>query len=502
MASKFVVQYIIKAKDAFSRNVGKASDSINKFAKNTEKADRATKKFNRNSSKFGGVFDSIKSKIPSATDTLKKFGAIATGVFASVIAVGSKFQTAMADMSSITGASGKELQFYTDESMRLGKAAIFAQDKVATAFKLVASAKSDLLKDPKALSNVTEQVLLLANASGMDLTTSANVVTQSLNQYGASAKEASRFVNVLAAGSKIGASEVNETGVAISKAATVAKTMAKISFEELNASIQVLAKNGQKAELAGTGLKTMLLRLETQNNNKIKPSVVGLTTALENLKGMNMTTKQQTKLFGAEAINIGGILMNNAGLVKQWTGELTGTNIANEQAAINTATFAKKMEKLWIVIKEKLIKVFLQLEPMLSKAGEQFSAWLDSVDDEQLTKFSDSLAVIFNGLVSIMGIAGDVMNFFGFVGDSVGRFAGALMSGEGAEGLRKSRPSNVAKKLEQSSKENKLSASSLTNGGFKADANIQVSLDKGLKENESARSIEVSRYGNVGMNAL
>ncbi|MDN8899344.1 hypothetical protein Q0O45_13770, partial [Staphylococcus aureus] len=75
---------------------------------------------------------------------------------------------------------------------------------------------------------------------------------------------------------------------------------AKVPFEEMNAVIQMLAEREVKGADAGTALRNMILILESSTDKKLKPSVVGMTTALENLAQKNYSTTALTKIFGRE----------------------------------------------------------------------------------------------------------------------------------------------------------------------------------------------------------
>ena len=139
------------------------------YTKVTKKVARATAGLQKQFKKFGRVtrraFSGIRKKVNEAGKDLLKFGKLAIIATAGLtVKLGSDFQAAMADVSAITGAAGKDLQFFSDESLRLAKTSATTQVEVAGAFKAIASAKSSLLKDPKGLSRVTEQILLLKNA--------------------------------------------------------------------------------------------------------------------------------------------------------------------------------------------------------------------------------------------------------------------------------------------------------------------------------------------------
>lgn len=511
MANKnFVVQYLIKARDAFSKNANKATKAFNNLDKSSKKATNSFKKLDDRSKRSARSFKGVSS---SFVNNFKNMAGAALGFFSvkTFIEKGSRFQDALADLSAITGATGKDLEFLSNETMRLGKDAIVSSDQVATAFKLIGSAKSELLKDPKALSNVTEQVLLLANASGIDLTTAANVTVQSLNQFGAEADQTARFINVLAAGAKIGASEVAETGVAIIKAGAVAKDVG-VGFEELNAAVQVLARGGVKAEVAGTGLKTALLVLESSGIKTLQPSVVGLSGSLENLSKMNLNVTQMTKIFGREHVVIGSILSENAGLVKKWTKELTGTNIAQEQAEKRLKTFSKQLKKLGLIIDNTIIKTFLRLEPILTESAIKMAEWMDSVSGEDIKSFSDILGIILSTVVLIGKGFGIIVSSIAKAGKFLGEFAAALINldfsqfNKGSKSLIK----EVAKKVVPSaglvssifdffaSDNKQLTASSPQLNKSQVDVGVNVGLDKGLKQTAPATVNRSERRNDTG----
>ncbi|MCK5127646.1 MAG: phage tail tape measure protein [candidate division Zixibacteria bacterium] len=427
MANKsFVVQYLIKMRDKYSSSANKAAKAT---AGLSSKLTGATRKMRR----FGDESKKTSRKTTAAFANMKSSMLGFAGGVSVVLGIrkfiteGAKFQDAIADLAAITGSEGEALKTLSNETLRLAKNSKIAQSEVAAAFKIVASAKSELLKDPRGLSRVTEQVLLLKNATGLELAEAATVVTEAMNQFGASADQAARFVNVLAAGSKVGASEVAQTGAAIVKAGVAAK-LAGLSFEETNAALQVLAKNGLKADIAGTGLQTVLLKLESQNNRKIKPSIVGLVNAFKNLNDANLSAKEQSKLFGLEGIKVGNILASNAPLIKQWTREITGSNEAQKQADKRLATFNAKLRGIGITINESLIKAFIRLEPTLSKAADDFTAFVGGIDDSSIRAFADTAEILVGALKHVAFFAGEALGILKGIGEIIGQVTAAIVS--------------------------------------------------------------------------
>ncbi len=308
---------------------------------------------------FAGMSRAARAFTASMGPLLVGFAGIA-GVM-KTFSLGTGFETTMADLSAITGATGKNLDFLKEQSLTLGKASKIMASDVVEGFKLVASAKPELLKNNAALTATTKEVLLLANATGLDLATATNSAIKSLNAFEQGADQANRFVNVLAAGSKFGASAVAETTEALRRVAPVAN-LAGVTFETTNAALQVLALNSVDASQAGTGLSSNLLRLNKQLPGGIK-AFGGLAGALEFVAAQNFDLTQMQELFGEEMVRTGGILVNNVHLLRNMETAITGTNVAEEQAAIRLATVSAKARGLGVVISNIVIRTFEELKP-------------------------------------------------------------------------------------------------------------------------------------------
>ena len=278
------------------------------------------------------------------------------GALTGVIRTGKEFERAMSELSAITGAVGKDLDDLGTSARNMAKVSSFSAGQAATAFKLVASAKPDLLENAAALEEVTKNALTLAEAAGIDLPTAANSLGSALNQFSADAEEASRFINVLAAGSKFGASSINEVSIALKNSGVVAANLG-LSFESTNAALQVLGANAIKGGEAGTQLRGVLLKLEKAGGDY---SVVthGLSTALKNLAEDQLTVTELTKIFGLESVVGAQILSKNADAIAELSEKLTGTNIAFEQAAIQMDNLAGDILLLKSATDEFLISAY------------------------------------------------------------------------------------------------------------------------------------------------
>lgn len=336
---------------------------------------KATKRLDgmeRQSKRTGKATDGLISKMKG----FAVLAGVAAGMW-KVIAAHREFQKSISELSAITGAAGADLEFYKQQALDMGSSTTFAASEVATAFKLVASAKPDLLESKEALSFVTQEVLTLAEASGQTLPEAAKALGGSLNQFGASADQASKFINVLAAGSKLGASEINQTAMALKTAGTVASSIG-LSFEQTNAAIQTLASVSIKGQEAGTGLRGVLLKLSTQTKNEFNPEIVGLSSALQNLSDAELSTAEKADIFGQESITAATALINQAGSVDELTAALSGTDTAYEQAATNTNNLdgdIKEMGSSWSNVALVLGDIF---NPVL-RSATQLLTWFGKV---------------------------------------------------------------------------------------------------------------------------
>ncbi len=292
-------------------------------------------------------------------------GLAAGAGFTQLIQKGREFSASIADLSAITGAVGKDLEFLTNASKEFGRTTTLSATQAAEAFKLVASAKPDLLSNVKALKAVTKEAIVLAEATGSSLPEAAKTLGASLNQFGVEADQAGRFINVLAAGAKLGASEVQDTAQALKDAGIVA-SQAGLSFEQTNAAIQALAKDAIKGQKAGVGLRNILTILQTQTDNSINPAIVGLNKALENLAKKNLTATEKVKLFGRETLVVANSLIKNRDTVVQLSTALQGTNVAYEQAKIKAGSFDGQLKSLSSAIEGAALNLFDALKPALT----------------------------------------------------------------------------------------------------------------------------------------
>lgn len=261
------------------------------------------------------------------------------------IETASNFEASVSRITSLTGASSETIDSLKRSAMELGATTTQSASEVMEAFGMIGSKSPSLLGDADALAEVTKNCIMLSEAANMDLGTAATAVTGILNQFGIEANRSAEIVNLLAAASQQGAGDVGYLNTAIVNCGSVAGTLG-ISVNQVVAVLEQLAQSGVDASSAGNQLKNIMLKLESSSDNKLKPSVVGLTTALQNLGDEHLSTTDLTKKFGTENVAATLTLIKTAESADKLTQSITGTNTAEEQQKTNNDNLQGSLKNL------------------------------------------------------------------------------------------------------------------------------------------------------------
>jgi len=261
------------------------------------------------------------------------------------------FEKRVDNLSALTGLVGDDLDWLTEKAKEMSTATLEGNVRIASsateivdAYTKVGSKRPELLKVKEDLNGVTQEAMILAAAANGDLQPAVDGLTMVLNQFNAPASESRKIINILAAGSKEGAGEIDYLAAGFEKAGSVAASFG-ISIEELTGALETLAPRMTEPEMAGRSLRNIMLKLETQSDENLRPSIVGLQQAFVNMKAAQWDVIKLTDLFGTENINAANILFNNTAEFKKYTTAVTGTSVALEQASINTDNNATKLQQ-------------------------------------------------------------------------------------------------------------------------------------------------------------
>lgn len=272
-----------------------------------------------------------------------------------------EFDQAVADLVSITGAGGKDLEFFKEQAISLGKEVKGGASAVIEGYKLIGSAKPELLENAEALNAVTKSAITLSQASGMTLPEAATALTDAMNQFGAPAEEAGRFIDALANGALFGSAEIPQVTEALLKFGAVANT-ANVSLEESTGLIEALAEKGLKGAEAGTALRNVMLKLSAPDalpkEAKDRLEALGISFAdlqdtskpfserLEALKPLLNDNAALVKVFGTENAVAATNLIANTDRIEDLTEKMYTQGTANKQAEDRTQTLNQALVEL------------------------------------------------------------------------------------------------------------------------------------------------------------
>lgn len=204
-------------------------------------------------SKFSSV---AKTALAGVTVAAGAVGTAMTAIAGYAIKVGSDFEAGMSKVSSISGATGADLEALTAKAEEMGSKTKFSATEAASAFEYMAMAG---WKTEDMLSGI-EGIMNLAAASGEDLATTSDIVTDALTAFGLSASDSGHFADVLAAASSNANTNVSMMGETFKYVAPVAGSLG-FTAEDTAVAIGLMANSGIKAGQAGTSLRAMMSRL-------------------------------------------------------------------------------------------------------------------------------------------------------------------------------------------------------------------------------------------------
>lgn len=363
--------------------VGDPKD-INKTIAALEKVGKVDRQNAESFKKTSKTFDGLKTKALALGTAMLGAFAIQQVVTNAITSL-KEFEKELSTLQSITGLTAKEMEFFAKEAVNIGRATKTAASEVVRAFTQIGSAQPELLKNSEALAEVTKQALILGKAAGIDATQAAQSLTGAMNQFGAEAKDAAKFTDILATSQQKGSSFIADTTEALVNAGAAASA-AGLSFETTNAAIQALAKGNIKGARAGTALRGVLSKLSSQTDNSINPSMIGLSKTLEVLRGRNLSLADATKLVGEEGATGLLTLIKQIELFDKLDGSLNETGNALEQMRINTKNLTGAWDELGDTIEEVTLQagqstgVMTKFINALSSSLQIFSGTGDEID--------------------------------------------------------------------------------------------------------------------------
>ena len=179
--------------------------------------------------------------------------------------VAADFDSAMSQVAAVSGATGKDLDALREKAREMGARTKFSASEAAEAMNYMAMAG---WQTGNMLDGI-EGIMNLAAASGEDLATTSDIVTDALTALGLSAADSGHFADILAAASSNANTNVSMMGETFKYCAPVAGALG-FTAEDTAEAIGLMANAGIKSSQAGTAMRTMLTNLTTNTHGSMR----------------------------------------------------------------------------------------------------------------------------------------------------------------------------------------------------------------------------------------
>ncbi|WP_373215113.1 phage tail tape measure protein [Blautia obeum] len=219
-----------------------------------------------------------------------------SGFAATAIKAGSDFEAGMSKVQAISGASGDEIAKLADKAKEMGAKTKFSATESAEAMQYMAMAgwkTGDML-------NGIEGIMNLAAASGEDLASTSDIVTDALTAFGEAADQSGKFADALAAAASNSNTNVAMLGESFKYVAPVAGALG-YSYQDVSVALGLMANSGIKASMAGTSLRQLFTNLAKPTDSMAAAMDylgISLQDDEENMKSLMDVMQDFRKSFG------------------------------------------------------------------------------------------------------------------------------------------------------------------------------------------------------------
>jgi TP901 family phage tail tape measure protein len=373
---------------------------------------------------FGDKSATAEQKLNGLSSAFKTTGGLLSknvtlpivGVGAAAVKTATDFEAGMSEVKAISGATGSEFDALRDKAIEMGAKTKFSASDSADAFKYMAMAGWDASQMMDGIAGIMD----LAAASGEDLATTSDIVTDALTAFGLQASDSAHFADVLAQASSKSNTNVGLMGETFKYVAPVAGALG-YSIEDTAVAIGLMANSGIKGSQAGTALRSTITRLAkpvgeakdaveeleisiTNADGTMKPLSQTMVELREKFAGLTEEQKAQYAAMLAGQEGMSGLLaIVNAsdGDFQKLTDEINNANgAAQDMADImmdNTAGAIEQLkgalESAGILIGEKLTPYIRKLAEWITGLVEKFNS-LSTEEQDQIVKLGLILAAI------------------------------------------------------------------------------------------------------------
>ena len=238
--------------DALQREIIETEQELRRLQEEAASTSAALAKIDEAGKKLESFGDSV----TRAGQAIMPASLAVAGLGTAAVKTAADFDSSMSKVAAVSGATGDDLQALRDKAREMGAQTKFSASEAADAMNYMAMAgwkTEDML-------NGIEGIMNLAAASGEDLATTSDIVTDALTAFGLSAQDSGHFADILAAASSNANTNVAMMGETFKYCAPIAGALG-FSAEDTAEAIGLMANAGIKGSQAGTALRTIMNNL-------------------------------------------------------------------------------------------------------------------------------------------------------------------------------------------------------------------------------------------------
>ena len=261
--------------DGLQREIVETEQELRRLEQQAEQSATALQKIGATGEKLQAVGD----KASGVGQKLLPVTGVVTGLGTAAVKTAADFDSAMSRVAAVSGATGSDFDKLRDKAREMGAKTKFSATEAADAMNYMAMAG---WKTEDMLSGI-EGIMYLAVASGEDLATTSDIVTDALTAFGLTAGDSGHFADVLAAASSNANTNVSMLGETFKYCAPVAGALG-FSVEDTAEAIGLMGNAGIKASQAGTSMRSIMTNLT--GDVKLSGAAIGdVTIATTNADG-------------------------------------------------------------------------------------------------------------------------------------------------------------------------------------------------------------------------
>ena len=426
--------------DALQREIIETENDLKKLEEQANQSATAMQKIAADGEKLKTMGDNV-------TEVGKKFLPVTAGVTAlgtAAVKTAADFDSAMSKVAAVSGATGEDFDKLKAKAREMGSKTKFSASEAAEAMNYMAMAG---WKTEDMLSGI-EGVMNLAAASGEDLATTSDIVTDALTAFGLSAQDSGHFADILAAASSNANTNVSMMGETFKYCAPIAGALG-FSAEDTAQAIGLMANAGIKGSQAGTALRTIMNNLSGEV--KICGSSIGeVTVATTNADGSMRDLSdiladcrtafsglsESEKAAAAESLVGKNAMSGFLALMNAGEGDINKLSSAIENcdgcAADMAATMNDNLEGQLTILKSQLQELAISFGEMLMPAIrtivgwiQKFVDWLNSMD-EGTRKVIITIALVAAAIGPVLIVIGKVMSAVGTIMTIIPKLASVI----------------------------------------------------------------------------